>query len=52
MGVAFVQAFAGGALLTMLADTMVPEASRYGGKGVGLVTTIGFALAPLVTTLE
>jgi zinc transporter, ZIP family len=50
--VAFVQAFAGGALLTMLADTMMPEAFRYGGKQVGLVTTLGFALAFFITTLE
>jgi zinc transporter, ZIP family len=50
--VAFVQAFAGGALLTMLADTMMPEAFRYGGKQVGLVTTLGFALAFFITTIE
>jgi|SRR5215211_1852027 len=50
--VAFVQAFAGGALLTMLADTMMPEAFRYGGKQVGLVTTLGFALAFFISTLE
>lgn len=50
--IAFVQAFAGGALLTMLADTMMPEAFRYGGKLVGLVTTLGFALAFFITTLE
>ena len=50
--IAFVQAFAGGALLTMLADTMMPEAFRYGGKQVGLVTTLGFALAFFITTIE
>ncbi len=50
--VAFVQAFAGGALLTMLADTMMPEAFRFGGKQVGLVTTLGFALAFAITTIE
>ena len=50
--IAFVQAFAGGALLTMLADTMMPEAFRYGGKRVGLVTTLGFALAFFITTIE
>jgi zinc transporter, ZIP family len=49
---AFVQAFAGGALLTMLADTMMPEAFEYGGKQVGLLTTLGFALAFPITTLE
>jgi zinc transporter, ZIP family len=50
--IAFVQSFAGGALLTMLADIMMPEAFRYGGKQVGLVTTLGFALAFFITTLE
>jgi zinc transporter, ZIP family len=50
--IAFVQSFAGGALLTMLADTMMPEAFRYGGKQVGLLTTLGFALAFGISTLE
>jgi ZIP family zinc transporter len=43
--VAFVQAFAAGAILTMLADTMMPEAFEGGGSLVGLVTVLGFALA-------
>jgi ZIP family zinc transporter len=42
---AFTLAFAGGAVLTMLADTMMPEAFEFGGKVVGLVTTFGFGLA-------
>jgi ZIP family zinc transporter len=50
--VAFVQSFAGGALLTMLTDTMMPEAFKYGGKQAGLFTTLGFALAFLITTIE
>jgi ZIP family zinc transporter len=50
--VAFVLAFAGGAILTMLADTMMPEAFKHGGKLVGLATTLGFALAFALTTLE
>jgi zinc transporter, ZIP family len=50
--IAFVQSFAGGALLTMLADTMMPEAFKHGGKEVGLATTLGFALAFFITTLE
>jgi ZIP family zinc transporter len=40
-----VQAFAAGALLTMLADTMMPEAFEHGGKAVGLITVLGFAVA-------
>jgi zinc transporter, ZIP family len=43
--VAFVQSFAGGAILTMLADTMMPEAYEHGGAIVGVVTTLGFILA-------
>jgi zinc transporter, ZIP family len=43
--VAGTQAFAGGAILTMLADTMMPEAFEHAGPAVGLVTTLGFAVA-------
>jgi ZIP family zinc transporter len=49
---AYVLAFAGGAILTMLADTMMPEAFLYGGKLVGLVTTFGFAVAFAISALE
>ena len=35
--VAFVLAFAAGAILTMLADTMMPKAYEHGGKLVGVV---------------
>jgi ZIP family zinc transporter len=45
----FFQAFAAGAMLTMLADTMMPEAFEHGGKAVGLVTTLGFVLAFALT---
>jgi ZIP family zinc transporter len=50
--VAFVLAFAGGAVLTMLADTMMPEAYERAGKVTGLVTTLGFALAFAISSLE
>jgi ZIP family zinc transporter len=49
--VAFVLAFAAGAILTMLADTMMPEAFEHGGKLVGVVTTLGFAVAFAIHTL-
>ena len=49
---AFVLGFAGGAILTMLADTMIPEAYEHGGKLVGLLTTLGFGLAFALSTLE
>ena len=50
--VAFVLAFAAGAILTMLADTMMPEAFKYGGKLVGFFTTLGFGVAFAVSMLE
>jgi zinc transporter, ZIP family len=50
--VAFVLAFAGGAILTMLADTMMPEAFAYEGRLVGLFTAAGFALAFGLHTLD
>ena len=50
--VAFVLAFAAGAILTMLADTMMPEAFEHGGKLVGVATTLGFALAFAISALE
>jgi ZIP family zinc transporter len=42
---ALVQAFAAGALLTMLVDTMIPEATEFGGPVAGLLTVLGFATA-------
>jgi len=50
--VAFVLAFAAGAILTMLANTMMPEAYEHGGKWVGVVTTLGFAVAFAIHTLD
>ena len=50
--IAIVQAFAAGAILTMLADTMMPEAFEHGGSLVGLVTLVGFAGAFLLSTLQ
>lgn len=48
--VGFVQAFAAGAVLTMLADTMMPEAFEHGGRAAGLFTVLGFALAALLSS--
>jgi ZIP family zinc transporter len=50
--IAFVLAFAGGAILTMLAETMMPEAYLRGGKAVGLATTLGFGVAFAVSALD
>ena len=49
---AFIQAFAAGAILTMLADTMVPEAYQNAGDSAGLATVLGFALAYLLSTVS
>jgi len=43
-GGAFITAFAAGALLVMLADTLIPEAFQLGGREAGLVTALGFAV--------
>jgi ZIP family zinc transporter len=50
--IAFVLAFAGGAILTMLAETMMPEAYLRGGRAVGLATTLGFGVAFAVSALD
>jgi ZIP family zinc transporter len=50
--IGFIQAFAAGAILTMLADTMMPESFEHAGSYVGLVTVFGFAIAYLLSTLE
>jgi ZIP family zinc transporter len=50
--IAFVLTFAAGAILTMLADTMMPEAYEHGGKLVGVVTTLGFTVAFLIGQLD
>lgn len=50
--IAFIQAFAAGALLTMLADTMMPEAFEHGGMTVGLWTTLGFSVAFALAQLQ
>lgn len=45
----FAQAFAAGAMLTMLADAMMPEAFEHGGKLVGLFTVMGFLAAAVLS---
>jgi zinc transporter, ZIP family len=42
---AIAQAFAAGALLTMLTDDLIPEARELAGFGAGLAAVIGFAVA-------
>ena len=51
-GLAVVQAFAGGAILMMLANTMIPEAYEHAGKLAGVFTVLGFAVSVWVVVLE
>jgi ZIP family zinc transporter len=48
----YAQAFAAGAVLTMLADSMMPEAFEHGGKWVGLLTALGYGVATGLTVLQ
>ena len=50
--VALIEAFAAGAILMMLANTMMPEAYEHGGKLAGIFTVLGFAASVLVVLLE
>ncbi|MFC9788228.1 ZIP family metal transporter [Rhodococcus sp. NPDC127528] len=43
--IAVIQAFAGGATIAVLADSLMPEAYREGGWWVGLSTALGFLVA-------
>jgi ZIP family zinc transporter len=45
-----IDGFAAGALLVMLIDSMVPEATRDAGRVAGLATTVGFAVATVLST--
>jgi ZIP family zinc transporter len=46
------EAFAAGAVLTMLTDSMLPEAFSHGGKTVGLVVVLGFLVAGILTVVQ
>ena len=48
---ALVESFAAGAVLTMLADTMMPEAYEEAGSIVGLATVLGYAAGALLTVI-
>jgi zinc transporter ZupT len=50
--VALAQAVAGGAILSMLASTMMPEAYELGGSSVAYSTIAGFLLGFFLTSLE
>ena len=46
------QAFAAGAMLTMLADAMMPEAFEHGGMLVGLFTVLGFLASAMLSVVQ
>ncbi len=47
-----IDGFAAGALLVMLIDSMIPEATRESGRIAGLVTTLGFAVATALSSVS
>lgn len=49
---AAINGFAAGALLVMLVDSMIPEATRKSGRVAGLATTLGFAVAAGLSTVS
>jgi zinc transporter, ZIP family len=49
---AFIQAFAGGAILMMLANSMIPEAYEHGGKLAGVFTVLGFFISVMIIIFE
>jgi len=49
---ALVQAFAAGALLAMLADTLLPEAYKVEGVLTGPLVVVGFAVSIALSAIE
>ena len=49
---AFIHAFAGGAILMMLANSMIPEAYENGGKLAGAFTILGFFVSVVIIVFE
>jgi ZIP family zinc transporter len=49
---ALIDAFAAGALLVMLTDSMIPESFEQGGREAGLALTVGFGAAVAVSLLQ
>jgi zinc transporter, ZIP family len=48
----FIQAFAGGAILIMLANSMIPESYEHGGKLTGIFTVLGFFVSVCIVVFE
>jgi ZIP family zinc transporter len=49
---AFIQAFAGGSILIMLANSMIPESYKHGGRLAGIFTVTGFFISVMMIILE
>jgi ZIP family zinc transporter len=47
-----IHSFAGGSILMMLTNSMIPESYEYAGKLAGVFTVLGFALSVLIIGLE
>jgi len=47
--IGIIEAFAAGAILAMLADTMMPEAYEEGGFNIGMLTVFGFLTAFIIS---
>jgi ZIP family zinc transporter len=47
-----IDGFAAGALLVMLIDSMIPDASARAGRPAGLATTLGFAVAAALSAVS
>jgi len=47
-----INGFAAGALLVMLIDSLIPEATRQAGRTAGLITTLGFAVAAALSQVS
>jgi len=52
LSLSFIKMFAGGAILMMLSNTMIPEAYAHGGKLAGIFTVLGFMVSVGVILLE
>jgi len=48
----YASAFAAGAVLTMLSDVMMPEALEHGGKVVGILATLGYLTAAIMSVMD
>ena len=47
-----IDGFAAGALVVLLVDSLIPEATRQAGRTTGLITTLGFAVAAAMSGIS